>query len=156
MLFYGQHSRLWSKAGVFLTWHPSLSFIVLKIFTLLGAAFHLRFCLKYTISNFFPNSPGCLVVITHHIDQLGPWFHNWLRVSIDLTWGMAQVIKMHVTSLSAMYTPIKKGSSPEASPLPAGSDMGGEWSLVPPLSPRVDQTNFNELTGCYIAHRCQH
>ena len=55
-----------------------------------------------------------------------------------------------------MYTPTQKGSSPEASPLPASSNTGGEWSLVPPLSLRVDQISFRELKGCYIAHRCQH
>ena len=68
MFFYGQHSRLLLKDGVFLIWRLSLSFIVLRIFTLLGAAFHLRFRLKYTISNYFPNSPGRLVIIVHHID----------------------------------------------------------------------------------------
>ena len=146
MSFYGQHSRLLPKAGVFLIWHLSLSFIVLRIFTLLGAAFHLRFRLKYTISNYSPDSPGHLVIIVNHVDKLGQWFQNRLRVSIDLTWGMAQFIKMPATSLSAMYMPTQKGSSPEASLLPAGSNMGGEWLLVPPLSLRVDQTSSRELT----------
>ena len=156
MSFYGQHSRLLPKAGVFLIWLLSLSFVVLRIFTLLGAAFHLHFCLKYTISNYSPDSPGCLVVIVHHVNKLGLWFRNQLRVSIDLTWGMAQFIKTPATTLSAMYTPTQKGSSLEASPLPAGSNMGGEWSLVPPLSLRVDQISFRELMGCYIACRCRH
>ena len=156
MFFYGQHSRLLPKAGVFLTWRLSLSFIVLRIFTLLGAAFHLRFHLKYSTNNYFPDSPGHLVIIIHHVDQLGQWFQNRLRVSIDLTWGMAQFIKMPATSLSAMYMPTQKGSSPEASPLPASSNTGGEWLLVPPLSQRVDQISFRELMGCYIAHRCRH
>ena len=49
-----------------------------------------------------------------------------------------------------MYTPTLKGSSQEASLLPAGSNMGGEWSLVPPLSPRVDQISFRELTGATL------
>ena len=68
MFFYGQHSRLLPKAGVFLIWHLSLLLIVLRIFTLLGAAFHLRFHLKYATSNYFPDSPGRLVVIVHHVN----------------------------------------------------------------------------------------
>ena len=69
---------------------------------------------------------------------------------------MAQFIKVPAMSLSAMYTRIQKESSPEASLLPASSNTGGEWSLVPPLSLRVDHTSFGELTECYIACRCQH
>ena len=57
---------------------------------------------------------------------------------------------MPVTSLSAMYMPTQKGSSLEASPLPAGSNTGGEWSLVPLLSLRVDQISFRELIGCSL------
>ena len=68
MSFYGQHSRLLPKAGVFLIWHLSLSFIVLRGFTLPGAALHLHFHLKYTIGNYSPDSPGRLVVIIPYID----------------------------------------------------------------------------------------
>ena len=55
--------------------------------------------LKCTKSNYLPNFPGCLVTIIHHVDQLGQLFQNWLRVSIDLTWGMAQFIKTLAASL---------------------------------------------------------
>ena len=65
----------------------------------------------------------------------------------DLTWGMAQFIKMPATSLSAMYTPTQKGSSPEASPFPAGSNTGGELSLVPPLSTKGRPDQFQRTYG---------
>ena len=68
MFFYGQHSRLLPKAGVFLIWHLSLSLIVLRTFTLLEAAFHFRFRLKYITTYYFPDSPGHLVVIIHHVN----------------------------------------------------------------------------------------
>ena len=85
MSFYGLHSRLLPKAGVFLIWCPSLLFIVWGNFTLHGAALHLIFRLECTIGNDSPDSLGHLVVIIHYADYLGHWFQNWLRVSIDLT-----------------------------------------------------------------------
>ena len=68
MSFYGQHSRLLPKAGVFLIWHPSLLFIVLGSFTLHGATPHLNFHLKCTISNYSPDSLGHLDIIVHYVD----------------------------------------------------------------------------------------
>ena len=75
--------------------------------------------LIYTESNYFPNFLGCLVTIIHCVVQLGQLFQNQLRVSIDLTWGMAQFIKTLVASLSLCTHSPKKGSSPEASLLPS-------------------------------------
>ena len=69
---------------------------------------------------------------------------------------MAQFIKTPAMSLLAMYMLTQKGSSLEASLLPISSNMGGEWSFVPPPSPRVGQTSFRDLTGFYLARRCRH
>ena len=154
MFFYGQHSRLLPKAGV----------------PLLGAPLYR--CLSWGFLP-FPELPFISTFTKMHWKQLPPRFPRLPGYHCPSCWPVRSVVSKpaqgfhwlnmgdgsvykNTCSISlAMHTLTQKGSSPEASLLPVGSSTGGEWLFVCPLSLRVSQTSFRDLTGFYPVCRCQ-